>query len=160
MSQAVLAARAEFLDVLGAAGWAITDFEELLSRGNIAVDPAAIARFHGADVVVQMEFRAEDGRLTLDVHTGDGDTVCPARVHPRDQRKLLQLVVDLVPRLDTPGLDLDHCLGFLGALAPWCRRVLILTGNDEMVELLVNPDRTLRTVPTASDDTPGQAVWL
>jgi hypothetical protein len=121
MSEPVLAARAEFIELLDGAGWETNGFDALLGIG-VNVEPEAVATYHGPVFLLDMQFWAEETRLALDVFTSATEVLLRLRLYPRDQRELLAAITAA-----QDSLDLDNYPEFVETLVPLCDPLLLDT---------------------------------
>jgi len=149
-----MAVQREFVEIMTAAGWSVQDFAALLEIGGTA-EPAAIATHRGEQLVLDMGLRLEDRRLSFDVFDpASGATLACLRLHPKQQREVLEWIV-----LAQPKLDQDNVVSFLPTFIERCNRV-VLQERDAAHELSFADDGTILLTETQSDDTPGMSVWL
>jgi hypothetical protein len=148
-----MAVQREFVEVMTAAGWDVQDFTRMLEAG-VDVEPAAIATHRGEQLVLDLGLRVTDRRLSFDVFDpADGALLACLRLHPKQQREVLEWIVRARPRLDQ-----DNLISFLPTFINRCDRV-VLQEPDAAHVLSVADDGTLVFTPTESDDTPGTAIW-
>jgi hypothetical protein len=127
MSEPVLAARAEFIELLDGAGWETNGFDALLGIG-VNVEPEAVATYHGPVFLLDMQFWAEENRLALDVFTSATEVLLRLRLYPRDQRELLAAITAA-----QDSLDLDNYPEFVETLVPLCDPLLLDTDAGLLV---------------------------